>query len=333
MTADTTPVTTTDGSAGASPVPGSALPQLKLAYRGDAMDLFLIALKNVFLTLVTLGIYTPWARTNRRRYMWRQVEIDQQRLDYTGTGKELFIGYLKVVGGYLVFFAFPKLVGRLSTGLGAILQIVGGIAIVIIVPYALYWSRRYLLGRTRWRGIRFGLVGDAGAFARMWIWGAFLTVVTLGLYGSIMANRVHGALINNSRYGDARFSYDGRDRDAFRIAVRGLLLSVVTLGIYFFWYRARLLRFRLSHTRFDRAVGTIDVTGGLLFKLTLINLLGNALTLGLAFPWTVTYTLRTLLERIRFVGAIDFALIAQQPVSGDAAGDSLAGALGVELGI
>lgn len=325
--------TATDGIEGSAPATPTTLPEIKFGYRGQATDLFLIALKNVFLTLVTLGIYAPWARTARRHYMWKEVEVDGQRLDYTGTGQELFVGYLKVLGGYLVLFGLPKLVGQFSSRLGVILQVGGGIAIAIIIPYAVYWSRRYLLGRTRWRGIRFGLTGEAGAFAKMWLWGAFLTVVTLGLYGPVLANRVYGALINNTRYGDARFSYDGRDSEAFGIAIKGLLLSIVTLGIYFFWYRARMLRFRLSHTSFDRAVGTIDISGGLLFKVTLINLFGNALTLGLAFPWTVTYTLRTVLGRIRFLGAIDFARITQQPASGDAAGDTLAGALGVELGI
>jgi uncharacterized membrane protein YjgN (DUF898 family) len=232
-----------------------------------------------------------------------------------------------------VLFGIPQVATHFSKPVGGLLQVIGVISLLIIIPFAVFWSRRYLLGRTRWRGIRFGLVGDVRAFAKLWLWGTFLTVVTLGFYGPVFANRVYGALVNNTRYGDVPFSYDGRDGDAFRISIKGFLLSLITFGIYSFWYRANMQRFRLSHTRFDRAVGTIDISGGLIFKLTLINLLGNALTLGIAFPWTVSYTLKTVLERVRFLGAIDFARIAQQPVSGDATGDTLAGALGVELGL
>jgi len=139
--------------------------------------------------------------------------------------------------------------------------------------------------------------------------------------------------MNNTRYGSASFSYDGRDGDAFKIAIKGFFLTVLTLGIYFPWYQASLQRFRLSHTRFEGATGAFDLTGGLLFKIFLVNIFGNALTLGLAFPWTTTYTLRTLLARLSFTGAIDFARITQQAASGNAAGDLLAGALGVELGV
>src|SRR5262249_40133708 len=80
---------------------------LRMAYRGTGGDLFFIVIKNVFLTLITLGIYTPWAKTAKRAFLWRQVEIGGQRLEYTGTGKELFFGYLKVLGVYIVLFFIP----------------------------------------------------------------------------------------------------------------------------------------------------------------------------------------------------------------------------------
>jgi uncharacterized membrane protein YjgN (DUF898 family) len=328
-----------DGSIGGSMVPGDAAETeldgggLHLAYRGSGGDLFLVFIKNIFLTLVTLGIYMPWARTVRRRYLWRQVEIDGQRLEYTGTGRELFAGYLKVIGGYFVLGAIPAFVGMAAPRVAAVLKLAAGVLIALVIPFAIYWSRRYLLGRTRWRGIRFGLAGDAKDFARMVLKGALLTLLTLGLYAPVLNNRVYGFLMRNTRYGSAPFSYDGTDGEAFKIGIKGFFLSVLTLGIYVPWYLASLQRFRLAHTRFAGAVGSADLTGGLLFKVLLVSVLGNVLTLGLAFPWTTTYALRTLLSRLRFTGAIDFAHITQLAASGDAAGDLLAGALGVELGV
>jgi uncharacterized membrane protein YjgN (DUF898 family) len=306
---------------------------LALAYRGEGSDLFLIMLKNLFLTLVTLGIYTPWARTTKRGYLWKQVEIGGDRLDYTGTGKELFFGYLKVLGCYVVFFLIPQGVGRIARPAGLALQLLGVLAVAVVLPFAVYWSRRYLLGRTRWRGIRFGLAGEARDFAKIWFVSGLLTVVTLGLYGPIFSNRVYGALIRNTRYGSAAFTYDGRDGEAFKIAIKGWLLSAITLGIYFPWYVAAIRRFRFAHTRLDHASGTLTLTGGLVWKLALVNLFGAAFTLGIALPWLMTYTLRTVLARLTFEGAIDFSRITQQAPSGNAAGDTLATALGVELGI
>ncbi|HET6282904.1 MAG TPA: DUF898 family protein [Polyangia bacterium] len=306
---------------------------LRLSYRGQGTDLFLVVLKNVFLTLVTLGIYAPWARTERRRYLWKQVQIDGQRLEYTGTGKEIFIGLLKVAAVYLVLALAPKIVGKFSAPAGVFVQFAMVVVISILLPYAVYWSRRYLLSRTRWRGIAFGLGGSAGAFAKLWLKGLVLTVVTLGFYSPVFTNQVRGALTRNTQYGNVRFSYDGRDGEAFKISIVGFLLTLLTLGIYFPWYSARMQRFRMAHTHFDRAAGSFDITGGLLFKLMLLNVFGMMLTLGIAFPWIVTYSLRTLLPRMRFEGPVDFTAIMAVPASGNAAADSLAGALGVELGL
>jgi uncharacterized membrane protein YjgN (DUF898 family) len=306
---------------------------LRLAYRGTGGELFFIVIKNVFLTLLTLGVYTPWARTAKRAFLWRQVEIEGQRLEYTGTGRELFVGYLKVGIAYFLLFGIPGLMQKSAPGLATAWRLVAGLLLLIVIPFAIYWSRRYLLGRTRWRGIRFGLTGEAKDYAKLFIKTTLLTFVTLGLYGPVANNRLHAFIMNNTRYGSAAFSYDGPNGEAFKISIKGFFLTLLTVGIYFPWYLASMQRFRLAHTHFAGARGRLDVTGGVLLKIFLVSVFGNALTLGLAFPWTTTYALRTLLERLSFHGNVDFAQITQQAASGDAAGDMLAGALGVELGV
>jgi uncharacterized membrane protein YjgN (DUF898 family) len=306
---------------------------LRLAYRGTGGDLFFLVLKNVFLTLITLGIYTPWARTAKRAFLWRQVEIGGQRLEYTGTGKELFLGYLKVAGVYIVLFGIPAVLKKPAPAMSGLWQLFSSLILLVLIPYALYWSRRYLLGRTRWRGIRFGLTGEAKDFAKLFLKTTFLTVVTLGFYGPVANNRLYSFIMNHTRYGSASFGYDGPNGQAFKIAIKGFFLSLLTAGIYLPWYLASMQRFRLSHIQFAGARGRTDITGGALFKILLVSLFGNALTLGLAFPWTTTYALKTVLESMSFKGNVDFEQITQQAASGDAAGDMLAGALGVELGV
>ena len=49
--------------------------------------LFGIAFRNLVLTIVTLSIYRFWAKTRIRRYLWSQVTVASDRLEYTGTGK------------------------------------------------------------------------------------------------------------------------------------------------------------------------------------------------------------------------------------------------------
>ena len=53
-----------------------------------------IVVKNLVLTVITLGIYRFWARTRLRRYFWSNITISGEPLEYTGTGRELFVGFL-----------------------------------------------------------------------------------------------------------------------------------------------------------------------------------------------------------------------------------------------
>jgi uncharacterized membrane protein YjgN (DUF898 family) len=45
-------------------------------YVGSSGKLFPIVLINLFLTIITIGIYRFWAKTNIRKYFWSQTQFD-----------------------------------------------------------------------------------------------------------------------------------------------------------------------------------------------------------------------------------------------------------------
>ena len=57
-----------------------------------------IAISNFFLNLITLWFYRFWAKTRTRRHIWNCVQVNGEPLEYTGTGKELFFGFLIIMG-------------------------------------------------------------------------------------------------------------------------------------------------------------------------------------------------------------------------------------------
>jgi len=156
---------------------------------GSGGELFGIMLVNLLLTVVTLGIYRFWAKTRVRSYLWSQTSIDDERLQYTGTGKELFVAYLKVV--CLVFIGVVAvqvgrfLLGLLPASIGNPLSYLAGGAIFGLVIVGLsgirYQVWRYLLSRTNYRGIRCGLAGSAWYYGLTLAGYILLNVATLGL--------------------------------------------------------------------------------------------------------------------------------------------------------
>jgi uncharacterized membrane protein YjgN (DUF898 family) len=305
-----------------------------LRFHGSGTSFFLIFLKNVLLTLLTAGVYLAWAKTERRRYVWQNLEFHGQHLRYSGTGLELFKGYCVVLLGYLGFFALPYLAGRVSAQLKTALEMTLLIGIVLAMPSLIYRSRAYLYSRTSWRGIRFGLLRASGRYSREFLVGLLLAIATLGLYLPVMTNRLHRVLVDNTRFGTLEFSYTGKDRDALRMGVAAFFLALLTLGFYYPWYVAKLGRYRGLHTRVGpNARIDYRLTGGELLRIYLLNIWGTTLTLGLAFPWILMYSVRYAAERIGVEGWIDFESIGQREAGGGAAADGFADALDIGLGV
>ena len=132
--------------------PAIAATEYRFAFHGTGGSFFLIFLKNILLTMVTLGIYLAWAKTERRRYVWNNFVFHDQNFRYTGTGKELFKGYLIVVAAYLLFFGVPALIQIVSPTGATIVQYSMAIAVFFAVPFPRrFCALRFGVGvRVKW---------------------------------------------------------------------------------------------------------------------------------------------------------------------------------------
>jgi uncharacterized membrane protein YjgN (DUF898 family) len=188
----------------------------RASYFGTGQALFILVFKNLLLTLVTFGVYLPWARTERRKYLWQNIDFGGHRFRYHGTGREMLAGYAKVAAGYAVLVGLPTLLMRMDRRVGLAAQLAGLVVLLPLIPIAIFGSRRYLLSRTTLRGVRFGLDAGASGFVQLFVLGVFLTAITLGLYAPVMNNSLRRYLTERTRFGSAAFGYDGRNSTASR---------------------------------------------------------------------------------------------------------------------
>jgi uncharacterized membrane protein YjgN (DUF898 family) len=136
-------------------------PATAFSFHGNWIDFMKIAAPNLLLTIVTLGFYRFWATTRERQYLWGETEFIDERLEWTGTGMELFIGFVMVfflVGLPLVFLQFgaQAMILRGYVGMAIFLSILAFLTIFYMTGVAYYRALRYRLSRTYWRGIRGG---------------------------------------------------------------------------------------------------------------------------------------------------------------------------------
>src|SRR5688572_30372523 len=115
-----------------------AVETYRMRFHGTGGAFFALLLKNVLLSIVTLWIYTAWAKVARRKFLWQNIEVHGQRLQFTGTGAELFLAYVKVGLGYLGALAFVGLAGAMSKTAGIVAQGVLVLGFLFLVPFLIY---------------------------------------------------------------------------------------------------------------------------------------------------------------------------------------------------
>lgn len=225
----------------------------ELSYDGKGGEIGKIALTNGLLGLVTLGVYRFWGKTRLRRYLWSHVSLDGDRLEYTGRGIELFLGFLVVTLFLAVLFGGAYAIG-LALGLSFAeaegLKLIFFLILVLLIPVAIYRARRYRLSRTTWRGIRGGQTGSAFKYALMSIGLILLVTLTLGFAYPYYRTALQRYCMKNTWFGDQGFEFDARAWDLFGKWVIALVLYIFTAGFSLFWYWIVEFRYYASRTRF-----------------------------------------------------------------------------------
>jgi len=150
-----------------------------LRFHGSWQDFARIAFPNLLLSIVTLGIYRFWATTREREYLWGQTEFIDERLEWTGRGMELFIGFI------MVFFliGLPIIIIQLvSQGLifrgesiwAAVTTLTMVLTLFYLTGVAYFRALRYRLSRTYWRGIRGGSDDPGFRYGLSYMWKTFV---------------------------------------------------------------------------------------------------------------------------------------------------------------
>jgi uncharacterized membrane protein YjgN (DUF898 family) len=253
-------------------------------FTGTGREYFRIWIVNLLLTIITLGIYSAWAKVRRLQYFYRNTQVGGSTFDYHGDPRAILKGRIFA----LVLVSAYKIAGGIS---GAAALAIGAI-LVALMPWMLARSFRFKLVNSSYRGLRFrfhGSVGDAyrslslfpvmlGVIA-FFIWSVFtsfarsrsigtgmtLTLVALALVSLAVVPMAHFSLKryqrDNAYFGQTPVFFHATARDFFRIY--GRTLGVLAAGVFI----AMLTGFSLFKMLPGQNVQTYATIAGLLSAL------------------------------------------------------------------
>jgi len=249
-------------------------------FDGNWREYAVIALTNLVLTIATLGIYRFWATTRVRRYLWSRTLFMGDRLEWSGTGRELFRSGMTGLLVVLIPLAMANLMIRhlivhKHTVAGQVLSLVVVALFYMLVGMAVFRGLRYRLSRTYWRGIRGGSYDPGFRYGFANAWKKAVGLLPLGILMPWAMVSLWNQRWNAMSFGPWPFSARGR--------VSGLRLSYLwcyvapAIVIGAIWWTARenmtLTWFGVEpRTPFEWILIRLPALLGLLFLYAVITL-------------------------------------------------------------
>lgn len=128
---------------------GAANSQHVFIFHGRAWPFFIICLVNLVLTIITFGIYLPWAFVKTRRYIYKNMELNGVRFNYHATGGAFLVSWLLVGLIFIVLTVVCESINLLFGFLPVLL-------LWVLMPLMMAKGLRYQAMMTRLNNVRFG---------------------------------------------------------------------------------------------------------------------------------------------------------------------------------
>lgn len=199
-----------------------------LEFKGSATEYFKIYIVNLFLSIITLGIYSAWAKVRKNRYLYSNTYMEGTSFEYTANPINILKGRLLVVGGYILFILVSDIFHL------PIIAMVITLAFIIFIPYIIHLALKFRLRYVRYRGINFSYKNKTSKFYEFYIINILiLNALTLGLAGPHNTNRFFDLYFNNAYFSDKKFQYEGKSWPFYKMWIKafGLAFVLLILGV------------------------------------------------------------------------------------------------------
>jgi uncharacterized membrane protein YjgN (DUF898 family) len=342
------------------------------SFTGTGREYFGIWIVNVLLTILTLGIYSAWAKVRSTRYFYDNTTVAGAGFDYHGDPVAILKGRIIAVAMVLAYnFSF-----KISLLLGICTLAV----ILLVMPWLVWKSLQFKLHNSSYRGIRFSFQASLKGAYETYLKMPLIAVLTLGFGLPFVQQRINRFQHEESRFGDTPFRLTASVKQFYQVYGFALMLGVTaviaiailgfigSVGSWVFlkasaaartpgklWmavpilfiltiylmtfvvaavFRCLMQNLIWSHTRLGGHVFECGLQSHRLVWIYLGNLVGLLCTLGLYAPYAKIRILKYRIESMALIthGSID-DVVAQAQSPTSAVGEGAADLMGFDIGL
>lgn len=202
-----------------------------IVFTGKAGEYFGIWIVNLLLSIITLGIYSAWAKVRRKKYFYNNTLVDGVGFDYHANPIAILKGRIIAV----VLFILYSMLSGFSPILGGLLAF----ALFLAAPWIIVRGMIFNARNSSHRGLRFDFDGSYSRAIRIFIGYPLLMFITLGLALPFVAQRTNQFVFNHHKFGLSHFQMNALVKDFYMIYLKllgvifaiGLVLSLTVGGL------------------------------------------------------------------------------------------------------
>ncbi len=331
-------------------------------FYGKAGEFFKIWIVNTMLTILTLGVYSAWAKVRTRKYFYNNTLLMNAPFDYLADPVKILKGRLLVLAVVVLYSAAPII----SPGF----QLVFIFMAVPLMPWVIIKAMRFNLYNSSYRNIRFHFSAKYKEAVWVFIGLPVLVAITLGLMYPYFVRARKKFVIEHSSYGTSQFSMSATAGQFYHVYFKASAIALLILlfgymayysqhyigsaqgseislflgALALLFYPFMMIIFGylytslanlvtnhtgLSHHQFESTLET-DKICWLYFS----NTLAVIFSLGLLIPWAMIRMARYRISNIALItegDPLDF--VAAEAERADAVGEELVDFLDIDIGL
>ena len=199
-------------------------------FSGKGGEFFGIWIVNILLTIVTLGIYSAWAKVRTQQYFLGHTKVDGHAFRYLATPIQILKGRLLAFAVIAVFSVLTQLI--------PVFGAVFAVASIFVMPRLLVQGIKFNLRMTSYRNVRFGFHGSYGEAFLNFIILPILSLFTLYLLMPYVLKRMEKFVYENVSFGGKKMQVNtsaGKYYEAvfkaFFVTLGALIVFAIVLSI------------------------------------------------------------------------------------------------------
>ena len=175
--------------------------EFRFDFSGNAAEYFRIWIVNVALSIITLGIYSAWAKVRNKQYFYGNARLAGSSFEYTANPVNILKGRL------LVFFVL--VIYQLAQTTQPLLAFVMGLALIPLLPWVVVKAVGFNLRYSAYRNLRFHFDGRYWQAFKLYILWTLVILFSAGIAYPYVIWLRKRFLVEQARFGQEYFSFSG----------------------------------------------------------------------------------------------------------------------------